>query len=558
MLEGALPAALCAFPAASFFNAPGKKLLPVLLMLLAAAVAAGLELLLADRLSAALEARAKLALVLPLAVAGAALAFLLAAMNISGPYTFGEPLTRGAALTPGTHTLQLDADGPVSFSVVSHSRQQIMLYTGEDAAVEPAGNGAFTFIVPERSEICDLTFAGEPGTTVRSAVLDGGTAIKLDYRLLPSFAANRLQRGFGTNSSVVLRAILAEDGLKLFRLSPIVGNGMGSYEAGLSLVQDLHFESKYVHQHYVQVLLESGIVGFLPYAAALITLALALWKGRRREKEGFLGWFYPAMCAEFVMSALQMLWDVTMSVLVFLCFIYTLYGMIVSCFAEPLPAPSDAKGAKKRVGLPVRLACAALPLFFMVTLCGNLYARLLCSQHFASHQEFYDAYERAAAIDLYERNDTILTYALESLNDPDNAAHRAQADAYAAELLQARSNSAPYFLMQYYLGSGQYEKAIDAAECSALWSASDPDMWNSVIALLKQAFIDSRGYSPLLTDGGVLLNRLMGYRDMLQQRNATAVEPIALDMNSQIFFDKVLALDACKGDVEAMYHVIAG
>ena len=67
-------------------------------------------------------------------------------------------------------------------------------------------------------------------------------------------------------------------------------------------------------------------------------------------------------------------------------------------------------------------------------------------------------------------------------------------------------------------------------------------MWNNCIGAFKQAFIDSGIYSPLHSDDGRILQGLLEYYDMLQQRDAASLKPIELNANSKAFFEKLLAL----------------
>ena len=86
-------------------------------------------------------------------------------------------------------------------------------------------------------------------------------------------------------------------------LSPIVGNGVGSFETGITSVADFTYETKYVHNHYIQILLEDGVIGFVLFFGALAAMAAALWKKRRSTKESGIDWIYPALWAELTMNA---------------------------------------------------------------------------------------------------------------------------------------------------------------------------------------------------------------------------------------------------------------
>ena len=43
-----------------------------------------------------------------------------------------------------------------------------------------------------------------------------------------------------------------EDGLKLFRRSPVIGLGLGAYGNGLNMVQSFYYFTYYAHNHYIQ------------------------------------------------------------------------------------------------------------------------------------------------------------------------------------------------------------------------------------------------------------------------------------------------------------------
>lgn len=54
------------------------------------------------------------------------------------------------------------------------------------------------------------------------------------------------------------RFVYVSDAMKLFKRSPIVGLGMGAFENGIYNVQTYHYETKYVHNHYIQTMVETA------------------------------------------------------------------------------------------------------------------------------------------------------------------------------------------------------------------------------------------------------------------------------------------------------------
>ena len=524
------------------------------LLLANAGVSALLELTVSARLSAVLERHEKLAFGVLIAVALGAAVYIAAALKVTGPYTFGSFIDRSAKLGVGEHTVTVEADGEVTGWI--YSWDTLGMLTGERTSLHYGKvEQEVTIHVPEGSEICGFNFSAEPGVTIYRAVIDGVQEIPLNFRLLPGFAANRLQT-ISASSSPIIRAMYRQDALRLWRFSPVVGNGIGAFETGVTSVQDYPYETRYVHQHYLQVLLEDGVIGLALFAGALAAMLLALWKKRKQTPESQYYWLYPALCAEFVMNGLQMCWDVSMSMIVFLCMTYALYGLIVATCAEPFAekAAAEENGKKKKAqakGPDTSLLARNIGIGFtavvLLTLCGNLYATSKANAPVGSTDEFMSNLSAAARLDLYEHNDQKLSYVVASLNEGGEV-YRAQADEYAAQLAGAQSNTIPRYLVGYYLQTEQYDKAIDEAILGASYSASDADTWDDCAALLNEALFQNM-LTPLLTEErAALMAKLTEYYDALQAYNASALVPVELSESAQAFFDKIVILNGCMDD----------
>ena len=553
MLSAAVPTLVCGFIAFALLNSERSAL--VLALLLAnAGVSALLELTVSARLSAVLERHEKLAFGVLIAVALGAAVYIAAALKVTGPYTFGSFIDRSAKLGVGEHTVTVEADGEVTGWI--YSWDTLGMLTGERTSLHYGKvEQEVTIHVPEGSEICGFNFSAEPGVTIYRAVIDGVQEIPLNFRLLPGFAANRLQT-ISASSSPIIRAMYRQDALRLWRFSPVVGNGIGAFETGVTSVQDYPYETRYVHQHYLQVLLEDGVIGLALFAGALAAMLLALWKKRKQMQENEYYWLYPALCAEFVMNGAQMCWDVSMSMIVFLCMTYAVYGLIVATCAEPFAekAAAEENGKKKKAqakGPDTSLLARNIGIGFtavvLLTLCGNLYATSKANAPVGSTDEFMSNLSAAARLDLYEHNDQKLSYVVASLNEGGEA-YRAQADEYAAQLAGAQSNTIPRYLVGYYLQTEQYDKAIDEAILGASYSASDADTWDDCAALLNEALFQNM-LTPLLTEErAALMAKLTEYYDALQAYNASALVPVELSESAQAFFDKIVILNGCMDD----------
>lgn len=555
MLGAAVPTLVCGFIAFALFNSE-RSALVLALMLANAGVSVLLELTVSARLSAVLEQHEKLAFGVLIAVVLGAGVYAVAAMNVTGPYTFGPELYRSEQLSAGEHTIQVEADGVVSLNIYTQNAVQMMGNSGTElhnGAVE----GMISFAVSDEDAKTFFVLSAEPGVTVRRVLIDGSAELPLRYKLLPGFAAARVQ-SFGMNNSTMLREMFWGDAVKLWKLSPIVGSGVGAFETGVTRVQDYPYETRYVHQHYLQILLEDGVVGLALYIGALVTMLLALWKRRKQTREDEFYWLYPALCAEFVMNGLQMLWDVSMSMIVFLCMTYALYGLIVGACAEPLAekaAAAEENGRKKKTqakrldpSLLARNIGIGFTAVVVLTLCGNLYAASKADAPVADGDEFLYNLSAAAKLDLYERNDMMLSYVVNSLEMEYPEDYREQADEYAAQLSKVQSNSIPRYLVDYYLRTEQYGEAVDEAILGAMYSASNADTWNACAAMLQAAFFDNGASSPLLTQRETLLPKLTDYYNALQAHNASALVPVELNEETQAFFDKIVVLNGCIDD----------
>lgn len=553
MLEAAVPAFLCGFAAFALFGS-GRFGLVLPVLLANAAVAAVLELTVMEKLSRALEKHQRAAFGVLIGAVFCVAVYAVAALYVTGPYTFGMAIYRSARLNAGEHTITIEADGEVSLSIFSRDRLELLNMTQTGLYDGPA-EGAVAFEVPESSKITVVRMSAAEGVTVRGAVIDGEQALPLRHKLLPGFASERIQY-IGASTSEEQRATFREDALKLWRLSPIIGNGVGAFETGVTAVQDYPYETRYVHNHYLQLLLEDGVVGLALFAGALLTMLLALWKKRRQLEEEELFWLYPALCAELVMNGAQMLWDVSMSMVVFLCMTYAVYGLVVGACAEPFSekAAAEETGKKKKAqakGLDPSLLARNFGIGFtavvLLTLCGNLYASSKANAPVGSTDEFMSNLSAAARLDLYEHNDKKLSYVVASLNEGGEA-YRAQADEYAAQLAKVQSNTIPRYLVGYYLQTEQYDKAIDEAILGASYSASDADTWDDCAALLNEALFQNM-LTPLLTEErAALMAKLTEYYDALQAYNASALVPVELSESAQAFFDKIVILNGCMDD----------
>ena len=163
-------------------------------------------------------------------------------------------------------------------------------------------------------------------------------------------------------------------------------------------------------------------------------------------------------------------------------------------------------------------------------------------QSVRSTDEYLHNLTLTAALDPYEANDAKLSYVMTVYREQHTNAIP-QANQFAQELLDGHSNSSPKYLVQYYLGTGQDEMAVEAAKTAARNSASDANTWNSIISLLYDAFIGSGSNSPLFGENAQAITQCtIEYYEMLCQRNRESMEEIELNFICLDFFSRMSAL----------------
>jgi tetratricopeptide (TPR) repeat protein len=92
-------------------------------------------------------------------------------------------------------------------------------------------------------------------------------------QLLPDVMANRLNRliteGFYDNN-IQTRLHYNIDALKLISQNWLVGLGGGGWKAMYQSVQDYYYTAAFVHNHYFQVFVENGIMGFISFISLVV------------------------------------------------------------------------------------------------------------------------------------------------------------------------------------------------------------------------------------------------------------------------------------------------
>ena len=517
-------ASLAVLPA---YAAAGRKaqVLPLLAVLAAAAALCALDIFVGRPLAQRMARRMKTVNIVLLAVLAAAIAAMVLAVSWTGAIhmSAGEQITRGAYLNAGEYTLHVEASGPVTVRVQTQTREdavmnrKITVYKGEaDGAVftAPEGNQSVTFLI-SADETVDITAIRYEGAV--------SGELKLKYRLLPEAIAGRIQT-LRAEGNVAQRFVYISDAMKLFKRSPIVGLGMGAFENGIYNVQTYHYETKYVHNHYIQTMVETGLIGLALWLGLLAANAVGLfrlWRGDREEQLTMA----PALCALLLFLMIHAAVEVIFSSGYFLPFGFGALAVINLSCGRLVPLRFAGKRARRWI---VRAEALGLAVFSVLLLLNLLAARL-------SRQGSYSAMARAADMDPYEWADHKLTYVYNASAAGELSGDmRETVERYMADLEKLNSNSVPKYLAESYFNLGNVEKGFAMLEKFVDYTPSNPGTWDASFRLVMQYNDNSDAF----------LQGTARLREKLEGWNRDNLGTISLSSDVSDYLDSMLGQSA--------------
>lgn len=483
MVETLIVTLLCAFPISrtSMTAWTGVRPIPLLCTAAGAAALCVLDLLIGQRLARKLVGHGKAVSCLAAALLVGTAVFLVAACSLTVGVTLraGESLRRAVYPDEGTYALTAETEGDPFVVIESQNRADTMMHTSLELYQGPLSQAVFA--VPEGSLVVWFNFSTDKDIRLDSVEYmgeNGSGNVPLGYRLLPGFIANRLQ-GLRANQNAIQRLVFFEDGIKLFRRSPIVGRGIGSYANGVTSEQSFYYYTKYAHSHYIQTLAETGIIGFVLFIGLLVVSAVAVWRGRERPLGAALG-------AALIFIACHGAVDGIFSYFASMPMIFGLFTVIALSCGDTLIVPAWARKKAVQTGLTVGV-CALLVVFVVPLGCN------IAAWNMAVQSPNLDTLERAAALDPFEKADYMIAYVIQSTEESDGAI-KEKADQYAVRLGKLESNSIPIYLSEYYLKTDRLELAMEMAERYAAYGSADASVWQAVFDLLERYEQDTPDY----------------------------------------------------------------
>lgn len=467
----------------------------VLVCLLGGVLLFALDALAGRRLGTLLSAHKRAALAAVGALCAVTAALCAAVFLHTGPYTFEEDDSYIVYVLPdgivGETGITGDVDGDPRIEVYSQSRLEeiygarTMLYDG------PFSQCAFT--VPENSGNLYAAITGQAGETLRSMAVSGGKKITLNYPWLPEAISSRLlSDSLLESKSFTLRLEFDKDAWKIFSTAPIFGRGLGSTENVTRSVQSFQYESKYAHNHLLQTMADTGIVGTVFALAFVLGSAWLCLRAVRKEKDSLAA----ALLAVWVMMNLHSLMEINFSVRGFKCFAYVLMALPVLLYAKPLLAGETAKARKqaKTVGILVIVVYALYLAVF-----GGLLERARMTDRKAERFETSDVYEYLDFLrscvrgdvfdhDSYQRNYVATAVQLDDWKYSSDmlkyVKHLRASGTYENDSALAR---------YYYLPRQEWDELFDCSLEGIRQVRSSPDGWNLQMDFYREEVLPAMG-----------------------------------------------------------------
>lgn len=503
--------------ATAFQSWNGIQPVPLLCMIAGAALLCVSDHFLTQRMTNKLRGSGRKIIIFASIFAVAAVGFAVTACLWTGEIAMseGDSLRRAVYPDAGTYTITAEHNGDVSVTIESQNRQEAMMHTGTvlySGEVEGA-----SFAVPEDTLVVYFNFTAESDAILKHVTYNGKSvsgAVPLDYKLLPDFIANRIQ-GFFANQNLIQRTVFFSDGLKVFSKNPILGQGIGSFETAIFGVQSFYYETKYVHNHYIQTMLETGIIGLLLFVGLIILSAIMVLRSSKREDRHP---FVPALGALLVFMGIHAAVEVVFSSGFYLPLALGVFALIGLCCGDAM------KLSKK-----LRTASMGATAIFLIT------ATILLSCNLRAADIGHNAismkdFQQAAALDPFEWTDYAISYVS---NAPTQGSQEVleQAEEYVVRLDKQQSNTIHYYLAKYCFETGQMERGMEMARKQAKATISSSQWWDKLFLLLHEYDDGSEVYR----------SGVQTLVELMDQWNQENIGKIVLDDSIQAYVNDVLS-----------------
>lgn len=532
LLEAAVTMIVAGVPASSMASRGNET--AVALCLFSGLILFALAALAGRRLTVVLSAHKKAALAAMGALCAVTAALCAAVFLHTGPYTFEEDDSYIVYVLPdgitGDATITGDVDGDPQTVVYSQTLLNTYFGGRTDLYSGPFSQCAFT--VPEDSAGLYVIIVGQAGETLRSMAVNGEKKIALSYPWLPEAISSRLLRdSLLKSNSFTLRLEFDKDAWKIFSTAPLFGRGLGSTENVTRSVQTFQYESKYAHNHLLQTMADTGLMGTAFALAFVLGSAWLCLQAVRKEKDSLAA----ALLAVWVMMNLHSLMEINFSVRGFKCFAYVLLILPVLLYAKPLLAGETAKARKraKTVGILVVVLYALYLAVF-----GGLLERTRMTDRKAENFQTSDVYEYLDFLrgcvrgDVFDHDSYQRNYVATAVQ-MDDWKYNSDLLKYVKELRASGTYENDSALARYYyLPRQEWSELFDCSLEGIRQVRSSPDGWNLQVDFYREEVLPAMGADNV----SAFVDGVLSLGNALDAMNAEGrLETVELNETNQSF-----------------------
>ena len=453
----------------SFTAWNGFDIVPTLLTIIGAAIVCVIDYFFGEKISDFFSGKKKVTIIGLSSLAALVFVFIILAVSITGPAIVSSTpaLRRASYPDPGEYTIEYESEKPITIKIMSQNKEETIMHT-ETILYSGNADGA-KFTVPDDTLVVYFEIRAKETSKVSrvSYVSTDGkkTDLPLKYYLLPSFISNRIQ-GIWANENVIQRTVFWEDGLKLFARSPIFGRGLGGFQNGIIGAQTFFYETKYAHNHYVESLTDTGIIGFILFVGSLVVSFIAVIRELRKKEEGHS--LAPILCVALIFMTLHAAFEVNFSYYSFIPIGWLVINTISTCCGDSFPL--DLKKIFKNI---TAVACILFVVLFTVLLGMNIRA-----DNITKKEKTTTGLQKAAAIDPFEWADHMTSYVHTVTSAKVSDEINNQAMEYAERLEKVDSNTIPLILARFYFSRNMVDKGFDMIYKYVMYSASYAKKWD--------------------------------------------------------------------------------
>lgn len=313
---------------------------------------------------------------------------------------------------------------------------------------------------------------------------DGTVAVSA---LMPESVLARLRDVNLETTSAAQRLIYGRDALRIIRDHPVFGVGGGGWASLHHRYQDYYYIARQTHSHYLQVAVESGLVGlaaFLAFIALLFHQAYRAWRGAQDPGPRILIW--SIICAVVVLLLHSVIdFDLSFGALqlIFWAMAGLISGMVVPHEGGPPRAADGRRRSGRRAGprlLPrLEMAVVVLIALAVTGFGGSVYAGHVLSERAERQAQEGHVEEAVASLERAARFDPLnprLHFDMARLT-MEGEPERALAYARRAVALDPYRPEWNMILAEGLLRAGSYEEAVDQAERTVSLAPYKPQLY---------------------------------------------------------------------------------